>query len=282
MKEKFTLEEQLSHYKVPAGKTNEDAWKELIGRIDNPNQGSRRVRIGWPLWTSAAAAVVVVLLLIFSQIDRTKSFTQEWHTKVTESQKVLLPDSSTIQLAPNSSVKINYRSDNSERLIALKGEAFFQVERGGDFMVEFTGGFVNVLGTEFSVSAYSEDFIQIACSEGLVKVNLNDQSYLLSEGQGIKLYNGTVTGPFSIDKELIKDQTEGTYYWNKIALDELLLLLGYRFDYRIVTGPELEERNFSGKIELDNLEQALEIISLAMNLEYSLDEQQRTIQFNEN
>jgi ferric-dicitrate binding protein FerR (iron transport regulator) len=234
------------------------------------------------LWTSAAAAVVVVLLLIFSQIDRTKSFTQEWHTKVTESQKVLLPDSSTIQLAPNSSVKINYRSDNSERLIALKGEAFFQVERGGDFMVEFTGGFVNVLGTEFSVSAYSEDFIQIACSEGLVKVNLNDQSYLLSEGQGIKLYNGTVTGPFSIDKELIKDQTEGTYYWNKIALDELLLLLGYRFDYRIVTGPELEERNFSGKIELDNLEQALEIISLAMNLEYSLDEQQRTIQFNEN
>jgi transmembrane sensor len=280
MKDENSINDLTAYFSVKATKTEEQAWEELQLRMKLYQPEGKSFRLGWPLW-AAVAAVFIALIIVFTQIDRTKVYFDELSTSVAQTDRMILPDSSTILLASNSSITFEINNKNNERKATLKGEAYFDVNEGDDFIVEFDGGAVNVLGTEFSISAYDENLIAINCSDGMVKVNFNGQIFLLSGGQGIKLFNGLITGPFTVDKQAIADQTEGTFYWNKISLEELLLMIGYRFNRKIEMDENLKNRNFSGKIDLNKLEECLLIVSMAMDINFSEDENSEIIRFNE-
>jgi len=281
MEKEKLLSNLIDNYQVPGIKSKELAWAELQHELEINQQKKHSFRLGWSFWASSAAAIVLAMIIVYSRIEKDRTINQVLATQVEESNSMVLPDNSTITLAPNSLLHVAYNTQKSERKVELKGEAYFKVEKGGNFVVDFDGGFVSVLGTEFSISAYDSTFFQVNCTQGLVKVNIGKESHLLNHGQGIKFHNGKLTGPFSIDQDLAREQEKGIYYWNKISLNELMSLIGSRFSYKVELTDELKERNFSGKIELNKLDECLEIVSLAMNVNYSKDNNSRTILLHE-
>ncbi len=281
MEREKILSNLIDNYQVQRIKTKEQAWAGLQHKLEIKQQKVHASRLGWSFWASSAAAIVLALIIVYSRIEKDETIKQELATQVEETSSMVLPDNSSITLAPNSSLHVAYNAKKSERKIELKGEAYFKVEKGGNFEVDFRGGLVSVLGTEFSVSAYDSTFFQINCTQGLVKVTVGQDSRLLHQGQGIKFHNGVLTGPFTIDQEKAREQENGIYYWNKISLNELMSLIGSRFNYKVELADELKERNFSGRIELNKLEECLEIVSLAMNVDFTRDINSRTIQFHE-
>jgi transmembrane sensor len=266
-------------YQVPSVISKEEAWNLLMKKIETDSKPIKRNKTIWLNWKvasmlTAAAAVIYILWMGFQE---NKKYSPEIHTSIAETQKCWLPDSSKVQLNANSSITYNYNKLTGERNVIVKGDAMFDVVKGKKFVVGFNGGQVKVTGTSFYVSAYSADLTEVDCSDGTVEVTLNNQLYLLHKGKGVRMYKGNVTGPYLCDENDVKEKLNGVFYWDRISLPEIADLIGYRFGYKAIIDPSLQNRNFSGRLDLNELQQGLMVVSMAMNVGYNIDEGRKII-----
>ena len=269
-------------YQVPSVISKEDAWKLLEPKINTEkNTASKRktIIIDWKIASLVSAAAVIAIILWFG-MNTNQKFSPEISTTFAENKTCWLPDSSKVQLNSNSSISYLYNKLKGERNVIIKGDALFEVEKGNKFVVGFNGGEVKVTGTAFYVSAYSPKLLQVDCFKGSVEVTLTNQTYILNKGKGIRMYNGKVTGPFSCEESDVRERLNGVFYWNRISLPEIADLLGYRFGYKTIIDPSLLNRNFSGRLDLNDLQQGLLVVSMAMDVGYIIDEDQKTISLN--
>lgn len=107
------------------------------------------------------------------------------------SKLITLPDSSTIELSPKSSITYNLNGSD-RRVVHLQGEAFFSVTRHTErpFFVFSNGLTTQVLGTRFKVSAYpSGEEVKVEVSSGIVRV------YSTETGKGDAASGGLTLSP---------------------------------------------------------------------------------------
>lgn len=225
-------------------------------------------------WVGAAAAAMI---LVFLGLFHSGVFAPVTQTATAMQQTVWLPDSSMVVVNSLSRLKANYRLTDGKRQLELEGEAYFRVKKGKAFQVEFPGGKLKVLGTEFNVIAYSPEDVRVDCASGKVQVELNDQHITLVKGQGVHLKGQELQGPYTIDQTEIENRLQGIYVWHQEPLDEIFAYLGNRFGYTVSLAPSLQKRNFSGTFTLNDLQQSLEVLSEAMQINYSIDESLKRI-----
>lgn len=269
----------LQSFRVPAKRSKEEAWEHLMTKLEEKEPRVRKLQhLNWLI--GAVAAVAVFGLIMYVGMFNTGKYSPDYLTEVHQTDTLVLPDNSTIALNSNSLVRYSFNKFTRERAVYLKGEAFFEVEKGKKFNVEFEGGNLSVLGTAFDVIAYSDNYIQVDCVHGSVEVELNSQKILLSGGYGLKCYNGDIDGPYQINSQYIADRMNGLFYWKKVSVTELLYIISMRFGYNLVMSEGLEGQSFSGKIDLNNLKDCLNIVSYAMDLRYTIEEKTQTIKVN--
>jgi transmembrane sensor len=275
-------------YKVPSALSKEEAWKLLEKKMNESKveeKSHKTIVINWKVISLVSAAAVIALIFCFVGLKKEVQKTGTPVAEVVASADVelkssWLPDSSCVQLNRNSTAKYNYNKITGERNVTIKGEAMFDVVKGKNFIVTFDGGKVKVTGTSFYVSAYSSDLMQVDCSTGSVEVTFKGQVYQLTRGKGIRMYKGKVTGPYTCYESDVRERLKGVYSWDKVSLPEIVDLIGYRFGYHINIDPALQQRKFSGKLELDDIHQVLKVVSVAMNIGYSINEDKKTISVN--
>lgn len=134
----------------------------------------------WGRVAAAAAAAVAALVVAFVYLGRGDIYA----TANGEVLAVTLPDGSRVTLAPESSLRVRDFGDG-ERRVMLRGEGFFEVERGTPFTVETTSGTVSVLGTSFEVDAV-EQGLAVAVATGRVRVASGDEAVELTPGQAVR------------------------------------------------------------------------------------------------
>ncbi len=113
---------------------------------------------------------------------------------------VTLPDGTNVWINSESSLTYPVAFNGAERIVSLKGEAYFEVAKVTTkgkgitnkghrmpFIVRANGVNVNVLGTHFNVSAYQEDVsTKTTLLEGSVRLETQNSAALLVPGeQGI-------------------------------------------------------------------------------------------------
>lgn len=131
------------------------AWKRVTEAIRPQPVRKRRL----PLYRIGIAATILVCLMagtIYYHISQ-KSKT-DWIVVATQAdkQEIVLPDQSTITLAPASSIRYDRLAfGRKERRVALSGKAFFSVSRlpNVPFRVNTALADIQVLGTQFQVVA---------------------------------------------------------------------------------------------------------------------------------
>lgn len=133
-------------------------------------------------------AAVLIVLLSTSLFILTYNGTDQDMTSITSSVAkedfLKLPDDSQVRLNAMSNIAFNQDNWEDERIVALKGEAYFDVEEGKTFTVETPHGRVQVLGTTFNVASRNSRF-SVTCYTGKVKVNFSDREVVLEPGQSI-------------------------------------------------------------------------------------------------
>lgn len=260
------MEQHISNWRVPQSLGEDEAWVRLM-KAKSQKQPVRKLK---RLWIGQVAAGIAALVMIVFALSETSFFAPGELNRTLASQTVWLPDSSQVQLKAYSSIKYNYQRIGGARLIHLEGEAYFKVKEGKRFEVQFPGGYLEVLGTQFTVQAYSEKSGRVDCFSGSVKVSLHNQSFTLEKGQSITFDETAVDGPFKINPAQKLNLPDNTYHWDNRPLKEILILICQRENYTLEAPDRILQKNFTGPLQLDQPGKAIEILARAMNFDYQL------------
>lgn len=268
------------NYDIPSKLSKNTAWEQINKKIEQKPKSVNKTTVRINLIIGSMAAAAVFLVIFYLGMFNTGKYSPEFIAGFSKTEFLYLPDSSSVMLNSNSKMKYHYNKFTGERNVVVKGEAYFNVQKGRKFIVDFEGGSIKVTGTEFNIVAYSDEYINVDCTEGHVQFVFDRKNIKLAKGQGVKVFKGRLIGPYFVDPLLIKERKNGLYFWDKVSVDELIHLIGYRFGYKTIIDSETAQRNFSGKIDLTDLYNGLNIVSYAMDLKYFIDEEAQTITIN--
>ena len=206
-----------------------------------------------------AAIFVVSFGLLFSIYSKETYIA----SSIGEKTDFVLPDNSQVTL--NAASSINYKKLNwkNNRNLNLDGEAFFKVEKGEKFNVKTKHGNIQVLGTMFKVNS-RDRFFEVVCYEGKVAVNYNDTYKELIAGDkiiivdnSIKFFNNIeAKKPFWLDNKSV---------FKSVPIKLVLNEFERQYNVEIKTNFNTKEL-FTGSFNHDDLNQALQAITLPLNL----------------
>lgn len=213
------------------------------------------------------AAVFALLLtssyFYFNSLDETIS------TDLAQNKTLNLPDTSEVIL--NAETKITYNKKNweKERLLTLKGEAFFKVAKGKKFTVETSSGLVTVLGTEFNVKN-RENFFEVTCFEGLVSVTLDQKITKLPAGSTFLMIHNEVLS-VSASKDIAPSWLHHESSFKSIPLAFVLKEFERQFNVKIEAKNIDVKKLFTGSFNHKNIDLALESICNPNQIKFNLE-----------
>ncbi len=178
-----------------------------------------------------------------------------------------LPDKSKVILNANS--QLAYQNDFiKNRKLTLKGEAFFNVEKGSSFVVETDLGKVEVLGTSFNVLAHKDAF-KVSCKTGRVKVKIKNEEYILTPGMEVLYFNNKIVQNIISESSINQwEKAVTSFYKSPLIIIVRSLEDWYGIDIKLDDKHSLEE--VTGSFVHDDLEKALKMVFLPMGLKYEL------------
>jgi transmembrane sensor len=181
---------------------------------------------------------------------------------------LVLQDGTRVWLNCESSLTYPVDFKDKDRIVEVKGEAYFEVAKNPSkkFMVVANGVRTEVIGTHFNVNAYNDlGHTHIALLEGSVRISNSTSSAILKPGQEGKL-NGT--GDIGIEKDIEKDEIiawkDGMFNFNSLSLQGIMKQIERWYDVEVVYDGVTTEKHFSGIFSrADNVSEILKMMQLA-------------------
>lgn len=221
---------------------------------------------------AAAAAVGIFLYL-------------SWLTSWTDyaaydiAQTFTLPDSSSVTLAPGSTLRLQKHKD--KRLVQMTGKVYFNVRHDdrAPFRVDAGSGFVKVLGTRFQVD--SRDPISVSVVSGKVlfsAIRSGEEALILTNGQSAVL-DPAASKPVEITPKHPNPAAwaTGEFIYDNTPLPEVLSELSEYYDVTLVAfdagHSSGESRSLSGEFSTSSLPEILNLINSALGTDIQIESQ---------
>ncbi|WP_242157858.1 FecR family protein [Aestuariivivens sediminis] len=218
-------------------------------------------------WLKPIMRVAAVLAICFSLYYYTTTLDTTISTDIAEKSMVELPDASHVILNAKSTLVFNKKNWKKVRDVELKGEAFFKVSKGSSFNVLTASGSVTVYGTQFNVKQRN-NYFEVICYEGLVGVTYKSHetklrpgdSFLIIDGEIIAKEKENLTTPSWLNNESLFNSIP-----YKVVIAEFERQYHVDFTLLGVDSTQL----FTGGFSHDNIDVALQSITLPLHLTYS-------------
>ncbi|HAP61808.1 MAG TPA: anti-sigma factor, partial [Cytophagales bacterium] len=217
----------------------------------------------------AVAIAASVTLLVVGYFAFQGSGPTQYQTAYGETTKFTLPDGSTVTLNTSSMASFEEDTWKENRQIQLEGEAYFEVARGARFTVSLDENTqVEVLGTRFLVRQ-RENYLTVACYEGLVGVNSADGQDSLRAGSILR-YDGDSLAIAEV--EVLRPEwiiNPGATSFKDAPLGEVLHALEAQYGVKVlaITGVDVS-RPYSGSFVNSDIKLALRMVTEPLSLSY--------------
>ena len=221
---------------------------------------------------AAAAAVGIFLYL---------SWLTQWtgYAAYDIAQTFTLPDSSSVTLAPGSTLRLQKHKD--KRLVQMTGKVYFNVRHDdrAPFRVDAGSGFVKVLGTRFQVD--SRDPISVSVVSGKVlfsAIRSGEEALILTKGQSAVL-DPAASKPVEITPKHPNPAAwaTGEFIYDNTPLPEVLSELSEYYDVTLVAfdagRSSGESRSLSGEFSTSSLPEILNLINSALGSDIQIESQ---------
>ena len=198
--------------------------------------------------------------------------------------EVVLADGTIVWLNAFTTMSFPDRFAEKTRDVYLDGEAYFNVSPDAErkFIVHTDKHNINVLGTEFNVTAYRKNqLFETSLLKGSLEVICNDQlsNIMLIPGDRVYLKDGM----------LVKDAISHYDYflWKKGIISfeherikDILLKLQLYYDINIVNkNQSINEMRYTGKFQTkDGIEHVLNVLKIPTGLRYTKNSESNMIQ----
>lgn len=221
---------------------------------------------------AAAAAVGIFLYL---------SWLTSWtgYAAYDIAQTFTLPDSSSVTLAPGSTLRLQKHKD--KRLVQMTGKVYFNVRHDdrAPFRVDAGSGFVKVLGTRFQVD--SRDPISVSVVSGKVlfsAIRSGEKALILTKGQSAVL-DPAASKPVEITPKHPNPAAwaTGEFIYDNTPLPEVLSELSEYYDVTLVAfdagHSSGESRRLSGEFSTSSLQEIMNLINSALGTDIQIESQ---------
>lgn len=189
--------------------------------------------------------------------------------------QLTLPDGTRVWLNAASTLKYPTRFDDKERVVELEGEAFFAVKPmhhapdlpSVPFRVISRKQQVEVLGTQFNISAYTDEKrVKTTLVEGSVRVIPTDDhqsSVIIKPGEQVTTHRFGLRVE-AVDTEPYIAWKDGRFHFKQTPLEEVLRQVSRWYDVEVVYKQGVPKETFSGKISRNaSLTELLDILQLS-------------------
>lgn len=194
-------------------------------------------------------------------------------------QTFTLPDSSSVTLAPGSTLRLQKHKD--KRLVQMTGKVYFNVRHDdrAPFRVDAGSGFVKVLGTRFQVD--SRDPISVSVVSGKVlfsAIRSGEEAMILTKGQSAVL-DPAASKPVEITPKHPNPAAwaTGEFIYDNTPLPEVLSELSEYYDVTLVAfdagHSSGESRRLSGEFSTSSLQEILNLINSALGTDIQIESQ---------
>jgi transmembrane sensor len=156
--------------------------------------------------------------------------------------EIVLPDGTRVWLNAASSLRYPLVFTGNERRVELTGEGYFEVEKSFKngrhipFYVETPTQVVQVLGTEFNISAYEDDqAVKTTLISGKVNVSKRSgkESEILSPGEQSILIEGNDFQVIKTNPEMARAWKNGNFLYEDMYLKDILKQLSRWYDVKV-------------------------------------------------
>jgi len=201
----------------------------------------------------------------------------ELHTPNGAKYEVLLPDGTKVWLNASSTLRYPIAFASNERRVSLKGEAYFEVEKVTNnqkripFYVETEGQLIQVLGTEFNVSAYADDLsIKTTLISGKVNVSQLTNQVVLNPGEQAMSSPSEALTVIKVNTEPIIAWKNGNFMFEDMDLKDILKQLSRWYNVE-VEFDKLPQTRYNMLISRnETLKSALNMLERTGNIKFQI------------
>lgn len=195
---------------------------------------------------------------------------------------VVLSDGTRVWLNSASSISFPNWFDRKSRDVSINGEVYFEVtkqvyksEGKVPFTVYSKNQRIEVLGTQFSVSAYADaEEVATALVEGSVKVSTDKEIKLLEAGEKVAVNKeGNIRTVVGADVEKSIAWTQGYFYFDEKNVSEIFQELERWYDVEFKLDGNLPDEGFGGRVSrTKNLREVLHLLEITELVKFEVDE----------
>ena len=187
---------------------------------------------------------------------------------------VILADGTTVHLNAGSKLTYPVRFAGKRRVVALEGEAYFDVvkDETRPFIVQTHLGEVTVLGTAFNINAYTDASVYTTLVHGKVQFSSSSIGTItLSPGeQAVVSANGSEKRMVDLDEYV--GWVDGRYVFNNRPLGEIMQTFERWYDIQVYyETPHLRDITYSGSLKrYGTINSFLDALELTGDLTYKI------------
>lgn len=262
---------------IKLNRSIDDEWHRLRKKLefDDENIIEFPKKSGWIRYLSIAAALIAIVSTVFWYTKDSEDTYEIAETQNAATKELRLADGSFIHM--NNATQIRYRKNHrdSVRLVFLKGEAFFEVEKNEKpFIVQTDIGRVRVLGTQFNIWSRKKE-TRVFVHEGKVSLTINrdsgsPQSTEISANQLAIANESLIEDITEIqNSDRLIGWREGRIVFNRTELVEVAEELERIFDQKIKLEQEdLGSLSITANFHKKPVKDILEAVCLALDLKF--------------
>lgn len=270
------LVELLQFKETAAPKIIEDKiWAGIEASTKSTKIVALKARKSIMRYLIPAGVAAAIALLVFFNLPSTDDFQPNYDSNISTElamrKTTKLPDGSVVYLNAGSALAFDKANWAKTRRVKLEGEAFFEVEKGNQFLVETANGSVEVLGTSFNVFARAE-VLKVICETGKVAVKSEHKETILTPSQNVSIRNGVHSTESASPKTSRSEWRKGVYTFESANLTEVLEDIERAFSVEVSIEEGLQLEKYSGSFRVDKLETALYGITWPLGLKYEIKE----------
>lgn len=254
-------------------------WLEVENKLALKNKKRNKTL----MLVSAVAAMLLIGLfswIVFqSEIQQTK-----WDTLQSNNAKkqITLSDGTEIYLNKNSELEFPTEFPQNQRLVKLKGEAFFNVKPNKEkpFIIETKNTKTKVLGTSFNIRSYPEEeneLIEVFSGTVEFSDNFNNSTILKKQMSAIfskakeelELKHFDANSTAWISREFI---------FKDASLLEIMQSLQQVFEFQFtIKNTVNKNEKITTKIKNMEIEEVMDLLSISLDFDYQIENNNITI-----
>lgn len=244
---------------------------------------TRRAKVKWlsSNWRNVAAILLLPILaisiyVISNTVDMNSGQVVQYVVPEGQKSKVILADGTLVWLNSGSILTVSMDETNY-RKVQLSGEAYFDVtkDKKVPFLVETKDYSVKVFGTQFNISAYSNQLeSETILKEGSISILINSKEEIrMVAGQRFFLDSVKKYSMTEVDPEIYMSWKDNILRINNEKLQDLAVRMErwYGVKLQIEDYSEVKDLRYTLAIKTESIKEMLDLMNFVTPLVYKIN-----------